>query len=95
MKENKLYQPFGQRILSKMVMPTLGETVIFKIKWGSVISIIVLNGTSSVKHSLWSFGGGIHGQFLFVDKAKKLAVVWFASRKGRMDNPPFENVRNV
>ena len=41
------------------------------------------------------FGGGIHGQFLFVDKAKKLAVVWFASRKGRMDNPPFENVRNV
>ena len=31
------------------------------------------------------FGCGIHGQFLFLDRVKKLAVVWFASRKSRME----------
>lgn len=36
------------------------------------------------------FGVGIHGQFLFVDRAKKLAVAWFASHNNPLDSPPFE-----
>jgi CubicO group peptidase (beta-lactamase class C family) len=36
------------------------------------------------------FGVGIHGQFLFVDRAKKLAVAWFASQNSPLDSPPFE-----
>ena len=36
------------------------------------------------------FGVGIHGQFLFVDIAKKLAVAWFASRNSPLDSPAFE-----
>ena len=36
------------------------------------------------------FGVGIHGQFLFVDRTKKLAVAWFASQNSPLDSPPFE-----
>jgi len=36
------------------------------------------------------FGVGIHGQFLFVDIAKKLAVAWFASRNSPLDSRAFE-----
>ena len=36
------------------------------------------------------FGVGIHGQFLFVDPAKKLSVAWFASRNSPLDTLSFE-----
>ena len=36
------------------------------------------------------FGVGIHGQFLFVDRAKKLAVAWFASQNSPLDSPPLK-----
>ena len=36
------------------------------------------------------FGVGIHGQFLFVDRSKKLAVAWFASQNSPLDSPTFE-----
>ena len=38
------------------------------------------------------FGVGIHGQFLFVDPAKKLSVAWFASQGSPLDSPLFEQV---
>ena len=36
------------------------------------------------------FGVGIHGQFLFVDPAKKLSIAWFASRNSPLVSPSFE-----
>lgn len=36
------------------------------------------------------FGIGIHGQFLFVDPARKLSVAWFSSQHTPMDSEPFE-----
>ena len=36
------------------------------------------------------YGIGIHGQFLFVDPAKKLSVAWFASQNSPLDSRPFE-----
>ena len=36
------------------------------------------------------FGVGIHGQFLFVDPARKLSVAWFASRNSPLDTLSFE-----
>ena len=38
------------------------------------------------------FGVGIHGQFLFVDPAKKLSIAWFASQGSPLDSPLFEQV---
>ena len=38
------------------------------------------------------FGVGIHGQFLFVDPAKKLSVAWLASQGSPLDSPLFEQV---
>ena len=38
------------------------------------------------------FGVGIHGQFLFVDPAKKLSIAWLASQDSPLDSPPFEQV---
>ena len=38
------------------------------------------------------FGLGIHGQFLFVDPAKKLSIAWFASQGSPLDSPLFEQV---
>jgi CubicO group peptidase (beta-lactamase class C family) len=35
------------------------------------------------------FGIGIHGQFLFVDPARKLSVAWFSSQHAPMDSEPF------
>ena len=36
------------------------------------------------------YGIGIHGQFLFVDPARKLSVAWFASQNSALDSEPFE-----
>ena len=36
------------------------------------------------------YGIGIHGQFLFVDPARKLSVAWFASQNSPLDSEPFE-----
>lgn len=36
------------------------------------------------------YGIGIHGQFLFVDPARKLSVAWFASQSSPLDSSLFE-----
>jgi|TARA_B110000971_G_scaffold77802_1_gene79967 hypothetical protein len=41
------------------------------------------------------FGVGIHGQFLFVDPAKKLSISWFASQDSPLDGPLFEKTLSI
>ena len=36
------------------------------------------------------FGLGIHGQFLFIDPAKKLSIAWFSSQHNPLNSPTFE-----
>ena len=41
------------------------------------------------------FGLGIHGQFLFIDPAKKLSIAWFSSQNNPLNGPTFEKTYEI
>ena len=41
------------------------------------------------------FGLGIHGQFLFIDPAKKLSIAWFSSQNNPLNSPTFEKTYEI